>query len=515
MNNHKLRIKNFILFLAFVFLAGELFLHCTYLFRNTDRMARQNILGLYYEEDNSLDVVFVGASSIFSFWSPMQAWNSYGFTSYNFSTSAMSRATVLTAIKDVRRSQSPVLMVVEVRPYLNLEKLTSIEYPERNVLDSIDYNFNRLLGVKYLFDHSSLSNDAIMTEYIELAQYHNNKSALKEELNWQLADNRLNSNPDGEGRYKGFAISSQHSYQFEENVHISDMASEEVSELYVDLLKYCKENNIELLLVASPWTLISEERSRLLNKMKLTAEDYGYGFIDGNRFYDKMGLDFREDFKDRSHVNILGAQKWTEFLGDYLVHHYNLPDHRGDSGYDLWHAGYEAYAKEVADAEHKVREEIQDHDDSLNNEEIMRDTDEFATWFELANDDNISILVGVDSCSKFETSIENSEMLKWLGIDESCIGIGKQYYALYCNRTIHFSTMDDKFEGTIGGREIPFIVKKEDYPKCIIEENEFRLPENKIFLLAFDNNLNKAVDFVELDFKEAGDIKLDHMEVFK
>ena len=507
----KQRIKELIATAIFLLLAFELFLHCTYLFRNTERVARQNILGLYCEENNSLDVVFVGPSSVYRYWSPMKAWDLYGFTSYDFSVSSMSRATILTAIKDLRRTQSPEVIVVDVRPLLNLNKVSELESSERNTLDSLDHSFIRLQGVKYLFDNSEISEREIGAEYMELAQYHNNKSALAEELNWQLIDNRLNSSPDGEGFYKGFAIAAKHTYQSKEAVQLTDGVAEEVSELYVDVLEYGKENNLTILFVASPLA-VSEQQSEILNKMELVAEEYGYGFIDGNRFCDEMNLDFMTDFYNRSHVNILGAEKWTEFVGNYLVQNYDLPDHRNDSEYESWNVVYEAYKKESEEAASQTWEIIQNHDASLENEKIMRETDDFALWFKLANDENISLLVCADSCDKFEPSIENSEILKWLGFDESGMGIDKRYYALYCNRTIHFHTTEDELEGTIGGLEIPFVIQKEDETKVIIQEKEYGIAEGKIHLLAFDNSLNQTVDFVELDFSGKEDVKLKHLE---
>ena len=43
------------------------------------------IEGFYREEANSLDVLFVGASEVYSDYSPVYAYEKYGFTSYNYS----------------------------------------------------------------------------------------------------------------------------------------------------------------------------------------------------------------------------------------------------------------------------------------------------------------------------------------------------------------------------------------------------------------------------------------------
>ncbi|MCM1124039.1 MAG: hypothetical protein NC416_15770 [Eubacterium sp.] len=504
------RVKELAAAVVFLILAYEVFIHCTYLFRNTERAARQNILGFYEEESDSLDVVCVGTSSVYRYWDPMHAWDLYGFISYDYSVSAMSRGTVLTAIKDLRRTQSPEVIVVDVRPFLNLNALSELDYPERNMLDSIDHGLTRLQGVKYLFDNSDISRQEAGAVYMELAQYHNNKTALAEALNWQLMDNRLNSDPDGEDFYKGFAIAAKHTYQSREAVQLSDETAEEISELYMDILEYGKEENLKLLFVLSPLA-VSEQRSKIINKMALVAEEYGYGFIDGNRFCEEMDLDYTTDFYSSSHVNILGAEKWTKFVGDYLVQNYDLPDHRNDSRYDSWHTTYEAYQKEAQEAVNQTWEMIRNHDATIENEKEMRETDAFPKWFELANDENISILVCANACDYDGFSMENKELLRWFGIDEDNIGVDKKYYALYCDRTIHLQTTEDEAEGTIGGLEIPFTIQKSDQTRIVISEAEYDVEEGKIQLLAFDNNLNQTVDWVELTCLQEGEAGLRHL----
>ena len=46
-----------------------------------------------------------------------------------------------------------------------------------------------------------------------------------------------------------------------------------------------------------------------------------------------MNLDYRYDFYNGNHVNIYGAEKYTNCLSEYLVKNYNLPDRRGEKEY--------------------------------------------------------------------------------------------------------------------------------------------------------------------------------------
>ena len=46
------------------------------------------IQGFYQEEDNSIDVVMIGASDVFTGFSPGLAYGEYGFTSYSYAVDA-------------------------------------------------------------------------------------------------------------------------------------------------------------------------------------------------------------------------------------------------------------------------------------------------------------------------------------------------------------------------------------------------------------------------------------------
>lgn len=358
----KEKVKNLVSCAIFLVIVLIVFTHCTYLFRNTDRAARQNVLGFYREEKNSLDVVFVGSSHVYRYWSPMEAWNLYGMTSYSYSVSTMSPLGIIPAIRDIDKRQEPSLYVVDVRAFLNRGNPKKVEASEQNILDSLDLNVNRFLGVKYCVDKMDLTWDEALTAYIDIGQYHNNKEALANELNWQLMDNRLNSSVDKEGFYKGFAIAAKHNIQNREDSGLNDevLSYSEVPETYIDLLEYCTKKDIPLLLVSAPYT-ISHEKSMEVNAMAEIAEEYGFDFLDCNRYYDEIGIDFATDYYDTSHVNILGAKKYTAFVGQYLLDNYNISTHKDDLEYASWNEIYERYKVEETEAIETVKKLVKEN----------------------------------------------------------------------------------------------------------------------------------------------------------
>lgn len=344
---------------AFLTILFLFFLFFTYLFRNTDYNARQNVLD-FYEEETELDVVFIGASNIYRYWDPMGAWEAEGIATRNYSVSSMHAATYLSAIKDIIKTQDPELIVVEARRFRKVGDTQEITAGARNLLDSMDYDLSRLEAVHYFCEKMNIPWEDAVSLYIDLIQYHDNYDALKTTLNWQLADNRSGNDDIVRQTYKGYAISSEHTAYEDPSENLTTETSYETGKglmLYKELIEYCQENDVQLLLVAMPM-VITEEESMTLNALAEVAESYGVPFFDMNLRYEEIGLDFSQDFFDPHHVNVLGADKATKYLAAYLAEEYDLPDHRNDPTYASWDKLYEEYSVNAEKARAEVKQKI-------------------------------------------------------------------------------------------------------------------------------------------------------------
>ena len=49
-----------------------------------------------------------------------------------------------------------------------------------------------------------------------------------------------------------------------------------------------------------------------------------------------MGLDGTTDFYNKDHVNAIGSEKYTEWVAQWLLEHYELEDHRDDPRFQTW-----------------------------------------------------------------------------------------------------------------------------------------------------------------------------------
>ncbi|MCD8007840.1 MAG: hypothetical protein LUF68_02715, partial [Clostridiales bacterium] len=119
-------------------------------------------------------------------------------------------------------------------------------------------------------------------------------------------------------------------------------------EYFDKIYTYCQENDMELLLVKTPkYSWIGSDAAQV----QALADSYGLTYIDFNweAMLTAIGFDINTDMKDYDHLNVLGAEKLSDWLCDYLGENYDLPDRREDETFDL-QINRELYETERTDA---------------------------------------------------------------------------------------------------------------------------------------------------------------------
>ena len=87
---------------------------------------------------------------------------------------------------------------------------------------------------------------------------------------------------------------------------------------YENILKLCREKGIKCVLLSVPMKAGRFDEEYFNALAELTREYGGY-YIEGNSRADEIGLDYDYDFGDtESHLNLLGARKFTRLVGRFL-----------------------------------------------------------------------------------------------------------------------------------------------------------------------------------------------------
>lgn len=82
----------------------------------------------FFGEQRQFDVIFFGSSHILTAMSPMDLWNDYGITSYNFANSNERLATTFWVMKNVFDYNKPKMIVLDVGLFYS-----NIKYEEERI----------------------------------------------------------------------------------------------------------------------------------------------------------------------------------------------------------------------------------------------------------------------------------------------------------------------------------------------------------------------------------------------
>ncbi len=142
--------------IAFLALTLALLVMLTYMLR-TNGAVKDRFAGFYAEKKNSIDVIMIGSSPVFPYYSAPQMYGEEGITAYPLSTNSQRPVAELYLAKEALKYQQPDLLVFEVRMYTSSERyLTENMAYTRGVTDNLRYSPNRVKTVLAMLDESDV-----------------------------------------------------------------------------------------------------------------------------------------------------------------------------------------------------------------------------------------------------------------------------------------------------------------------------------------------------------------------
>ncbi len=278
--------------------------------------------------DTSVDIVCTGHSDLYSGFSPLNLWDSHGFTSAVCALGKQTPGESLCFMKQVFKKQRPKLVIIETdmmfKYGLKAEKLmakskkqfVAAEKPER--LNPQFYKNE----VKKLFS----------------VQKHNSKRK-----NLTKADTLL-INTHG---YKYFnKVYSVRKRNYMKYTKKAATLSPSIVKDMDKLIDYCQSRDAKVLLVELP--TISSWNYERHNAVQAYAKQKKLKFVDLNLYLNKVGISFDYSYRDNgNHLNYLGAEAVTMWMGDYISNKYNLKNHKNEKVYSYWNDDYILLRKRV------------------------------------------------------------------------------------------------------------------------------------------------------------------------
>lgn len=498
---NKIKIINLLGFVIFTVIAVKVFSSLTYMFRenqytSNDRIA---VVGIKEEKKNSLDVVCIGGSATFVYWEPLKAFNDYGFTSYDLATNTIQAESILSYVKYAQKYQNPDLYVIGVRAFQYYSQ-DGDEVGLRVTTDALDLGVIRNQLITQYINNRTIQTDAVSL-YCDLAKYHINYDALKNPISWQLKNNTYKCNFKGHQPQTEWC-NLQQPVNFQ-NEKRADLAIND-RKVLIELLDYLNENDINALFVVCPYYISAEEYS-VYNSIGDIVQNYGYNYLNMNDYYAEMGIDFSEDFYNINHVNTLGAEKYTKFLGDYIKENYDLPDHRNQKNFLEWQELAGQFDIDTQNNIDIVKGKMAYAKEGVNRGRVITAENDFSSWGMLVSDDRYTLCVFGNSNDFENVSQSDKKVMELLGVGD--LETRKNYInVISASNTIIANLNEETVITTdIGQSQQPSnctIINNDSEKTITIDDVKFSKNLEGINVLVFDNSYKTIIDFVTLKYED-------------
>ena len=295
--------------------------------------------GFYDEPKNSIDVVFLGSSLIYRGISPITLWNDYGITGYDCGSSVQRMWISYYYLEEVLNYQSPKAVV------LNMNGITD-DTPNDEDRNRKALDYLRPSGTKLQAVAASMSGKEHFADYLfPLLRYHSRWENLTEDDFSYLSSDRHYFAKGQDLQFESTAYQPPKGWL--NPTGQTAKAGKKAEAYFEKIVSLCKSKGISLLLIdmVSPARFSYETH----NLNESLAKKFGLPYVDFNFCADAVGLDWNTDLRDQGvHLNVAGAEKFTRYLGSYLMGHYSLPDRRNSEMKKIWECDAAAYAQAKA-----------------------------------------------------------------------------------------------------------------------------------------------------------------------
>ena len=288
---------------------------------------RQRVKGFYLEEKDSLDLVLMGASEVYSDFAPGYAYQKSGVRSYLYSTQSNTILNYKSQLKNILSRQKPDVILIELNGALyNDDTEVTKEANFRNYADNVP--------VPDKWEWMWQNNVPNKGEYLfPVAKYHSVWTDFPENMKYQRTvwNDRLRGYNYLKGVLNETKIFRQTQRPMNDTLKDSANSKAPLTPLQEqglrDLLSFCKSENLTNVVFARfPHIVVKRTYSRFErgNTVGDIVREYGFDYLNYELNFEETGLDLNRDFYNLDHLNVYGQQKFTSLLTGKLTKDYRL-----------------------------------------------------------------------------------------------------------------------------------------------------------------------------------------------
>lgn len=336
----KRKMKIFLEILIFLLVFSTIFLYINTLFarqwqKESNATAKMDeVLEL---PKKTLDVLFLGSSTVMAGVSPARLFDKTEITSYNLGNSRHNMFSRYHKFKQVLENHDPKLIIMDLTIVFSKSNPYSEDY-----MPYYQSGFNTMKNIsskkEYIKD--------LKNEYCSINELEYWFPIIKHHVNWdKFNHDNLEYNPKN-GELGGILSKVIKPIEYTSNANKIEI--NKIEKKYLEkILTLAKEKDVEVLCITAPLGNFNKNRSDYLVKL---SKEFGFKFIDFSKrdIINEIGLDHKSDFYNEGHLNVFGNRKFTDYLGNYLLDNYNDELKLNQSGEDkskkdLWYKAIEKY----------------------------------------------------------------------------------------------------------------------------------------------------------------------------
>lgn len=298
--------------LAFIILVMG-FLQCLLMPKYMTDIKEGALIAEYYNETTEHDVIFIGDCEVYENISPITLWTKYGITSYIRGSAQQLIWQSYYILEETFEIEKPDIVIYNVQPMIYGEPQS--EAYNRMTLDGLKMSSSKINAIKA----SMLEDESFLSYIFPVFRYHSRWSDLSaEDFKYMFSKDIVSHN----GYLMQTAIRPMESLPAVKP--LEDYTLPEISFEYLDkMASLCKENGAELILVKSP-SLYPHWYDEWDLQISEFASQKGLVYRNFLSESDAMGIDMKTDTYDMGmHLNVYGAEKYTSYLGQFLIDNYS------------------------------------------------------------------------------------------------------------------------------------------------------------------------------------------------
>ena len=268
--------------------------------------------GILGEPEDTIDVLILGNSESYCGIIPMEIWREQGITSYVSGSSNQKLYQSEQYMRSAFRKQSPKIVILETLAVFT-------DYGRTEVLPEI------------------------AGEWIPILRYHDRWKSLRAEDWYKPVRYTRLWGDKGYHEFRRAEAANAEGYMkpTEDTKHVLSKNRDHIRNMQA----FCQKHGAQLVLVSVPSTVNwTQEKHNGIAEM---ADSLGITYLDLNLMHDEVPIDWEVDTQDKGdHLNITGARKVSDFIGQWLAETGLFEDKRSWEAYSQWNQFLQEYLED-------------------------------------------------------------------------------------------------------------------------------------------------------------------------